>query len=63
MVLGKRMNELKLWASQELEVTASQKNRFLAGGSESSLGKLVPILLVTILGLIGHFFSGKQHTW
>ena len=39
MVLGKHMNALKMWALQEMEASASQKNRFLAGGLEASLGQ------------------------
>lgn len=37
MVLGKYMQELKVWAQGEVEAAASQKARFLTGGSESSL--------------------------
>eukprot|EP00752_Nemacystus_decipiens_P010136 g9032.t2 len=37
MVLGKYMQELKVWAQGEIAAAASQKARFLTGGSESSL--------------------------
>lgn len=37
MVLGRYMQELKVWAQGEIEVATSQKARFLTGGSESSL--------------------------
>ncbi len=37
MLLGKYMQELKVWAQSEVEAAASQKTRFLTGGSESSL--------------------------
>lgn len=39
MVLGKYMQELKVWAQGEIEAATSQKARFLTGGSESSLGE------------------------
>lgn len=34
MVLGKYMQELKVWAQGEIEAATSQKARFLTGGSE-----------------------------
>lgn len=37
MVLGKNMQELKVWAQGEIEAATSQKARYLTGGSESSL--------------------------
>lgn len=37
MVLGKYMQEFKVWAQGEIEAAASQKARFLTGGSESSI--------------------------
>lgn len=37
MVLGKYMQDLKVWAQGEIEAATSQKARFLTGGSESSL--------------------------
>lgn len=39
MVLGKYMQELKVWAQGEVEAASSQKARFLTGGSESSICK------------------------
>lgn len=37
MVLGKYMQELKVWAQGEIEAATSQKARYLTGGSESSI--------------------------
>ncbi|CAM9590875.1 unnamed protein product, partial [Ectocarpus sp. 12 AP-2014] len=38
MALGKYMQELKVWAQEEMEASVSQKARYLKGGSESSKG-------------------------
>lgn len=39
MLLGKYMQELKVWAQEEMEAFVSQKARYLMGGSESSIGE------------------------
>ncbi|CAB1097887.1 unnamed protein product [Ectocarpus sp. CCAP 1310/34] len=36
--LGKYMQELKVWAQEEMDASVSQKARYLKGGSESSKG-------------------------
>lgn len=36
MLLGKYMQELKVWAKREIDDATSKKARFLTGGSESS---------------------------